>query len=179
MIILRKIKHNRINIIKTIKGVNFVDGYIDNNGVYHPIKGKEKIKIPSEDSYEFEKAVWIKENLGGEINMIPTINTAKGSNITASTSTPDYIWNNEKWDIKTMINASSKTRAVDNLIANSKKQAPNFFIDISKSKLSNEIIINQVKNVFKENKYKREWVQNIYLIKNDKLFRRYNYLNYK
>ena len=174
MLFIKRLIRKKPKVIKRIKGVNFVDGFIDDDGIYHPIKGEEKIKIPSEKSDEFKMAVWIKENLGGRIDMVPEIETAKGAKKVSHTHTPDYIWNGEKWDLKTLKNASSKTRAIDNLISNSEKQSHNFIVDITYCKLDVQIIMNQIFNVFRENKLKREWVEKIYLVKDEILLRKFN-----
>ena len=102
MLIIKLLIRKKPKIIKRVKGVNFVNGFIDDDGIYHPIKGEEKIKIPSENSEEFKMTVWIKENLGGRIDMVPEIETAKGAKHVSKVSTPDHIWNGEKWDLKTL-----------------------------------------------------------------------------
>ena len=37
-------KKNKVKTIKIVQGIKFDNGFIDDNGIFHPIKGKEKIK---------------------------------------------------------------------------------------------------------------------------------------
>ena len=108
--IIKLIKRKKPKVIKRVNGVNFVDAFIDDYGVYHPIKGEEKIKVPSENSEEFKMAVWIKENLGGRISMVPEMKQEKGNKNTVSTQTPDYIWNNDYYTkVEKIVKMHNKT----------------------------------------------------------------------
>ena len=111
-------------------------------------------------------AEWIAQNFGGKIYINPRIN------ITMGIATADYIWNNELWDLKTMSeNAISKTRAVDNIIKTAKKQTTNIILDITKTKLSNDNIIKQVKKIY--NTKGRNWIDKIIIIRNYKVIKIY------
>lgn len=111
---------------------------------------------------EKEVAEWLENTFGGEIYMNPRINYPKGI------ETADYLWNSELWDLKEVANASSEIRAIDNAIKNHEGQSNNFIIDITGCKLSNEIIMKQVQNVFiPTNKFYRDWVNKI-IIKREK-----------
>lgn len=145
-----------------------VNYFYDNKGVKHPIKDKEKVEYFKQDSNEYKYALWVKENLGGEIQLIPKINTKKGSKTTAKTRTPDYIWNGEKWDLKELGNIESN-HAVSNAIKDSSKQAHNFFIDITNCNYSNKEIIKQIEIAFGTGKNRVSWVNEIILTKNKKL----------
>lgn len=114
---------------------------------------------------ELETAIWLEKNFGGEIYMNPKIN--KPDNIKSA----DYFFKNENWDKKRLTNARSKSRAVDNAIKSSKLQANNFILDITGCKLSNKLIINQVKNIFSHNKYDRNWINKIIIVRNNKLIK--------
>lgn len=164
---------SKLKSLKVIDEIVFDNGFIDKNGIFHPIKGKEKIDIPNENSNEFKFAVLFKKKYGGDLHMVPRINTDVGNSESAQVSTPDYIWNNEKWDLKSMTNVSSKTRALDNAISSYEEQSHNFFIDISNCKIEYETIIEQAKNVFRENKLKRDWVEKIYLIKDGEIVNKF------
>ena len=114
---------------------------------------------------EFETATWLENTFGGEIYMNPKIN--KHDNVKSA----DYFFKNENWDKKRLTNAISKTRAVDNAIKNSKMQANNFILDITGCKLSNNVIINQIKNIYSNKDLSRNWIDKIIIIRNNKLIK--------
>ena len=64
-------------------------------------------------------------------------------------------------------------RAIDNILKNNKNQAKRFIIDISHSKLKTRIILKQIKNVFNDGKFKRDWVEEIMVIKKNKILKWY------
>ena len=148
------------------------DFYIDYNGIRHPINGKEKLEYPLLDSNEYIYAKWIIDTFGGNIRMVPRINTEKGNIEKAKVKTPDYTRNDERWDLKELGNVKSK-RAVTNAIMPHKDQANNFFIDISNCKLSTKEIIKQVKNIFNDSKYRISWVNKIIITKKGKIIETY------
>ena len=59
--ILKQI-YKKIPVIKTIHGVDYLGGYIDKQGIFHPIPGYEKIKIPNKKDNKiikkFKKQKW-------------------------------------------------------------------------------------------------------------------------
>ena len=79
--------------------------------------------------------------------------------------TPDYIWNNEYWDLKE-INGNLKN-TVDNIIKKSKGQSNNFIVDLSNT-IVNITKINRIINKLFDNN-KRNWL-NIIIIKYKKDF---------
>ena len=81
--------------------VRFDKTFIDDNNVKHPIKGKEKIALTDKNSNEYKMAKKIRKIFGRKIHIVPRIETEKGYKGLVSVKTPDYIWNNEKWDLKT------------------------------------------------------------------------------
>ncbi len=106
--------------------------YIDEDGISHPIKNKEKLCAPQKNSDEYKVAVIIENILGGKINLKPRIETAKGYKGIISVPTPDYIWNNEKWDLKTPTTNGKFSNTVERFFKKSKKvkkQAHKFIID--------------------------------------------------
>ena len=135
-------KKNKVKTIKVVQGIKFDNGFIDDNGIFHPIKGKEKIKIPSTDSEEFKYALWIKETFGGDIHMVPEIGTEKGAIKSASISTPDYIWNNEKWDLKGIDGNSRNT--IGHKFDSYKHQTDNLIIFARNTLMNNKKIIKYI-----------------------------------
>lgn len=67
--------------------------------------------------YEKEIAEWIAYNMGDVIKMCPRILVPE------DIRTPDYIWNGEKWDLKTINSLSKNT--ISTAIRNAKKQSEN------------------------------------------------------
>lgn len=133
--------------------------YFEHEGAKYEVDNKNVVLDYSDKEKEIVE--WLENTFGGEIYMNPRINYPKGI------ETADYLWNDELWDLKEIIKATSEIRAVDNVIKNCKNQSSNFIIDITGSKLSNKSIIKQVQNVFiPSNKFYREWVNKI-IIKRD------------
>lgn len=110
---------------------------------------------------ELEIAKWLVKTFGGKIYMIPRINKPEGI------KTPDYLWNNEYWDLKEI--KSNGTRAVDNRINGTKNQTSNYILDFSKNVLTNKEIIKKVANIY--NSPERNWVNKIIIIKDNKLLK--------
>ena len=107
-------------------------------------------------------ALWFSAKFGKTVFMNPKINFPKGIN------TLDYTIDGESWDLKCLgKNAKSNKRAVDNLLKTSKNQAANFIIDITETLLSENLVLNQTKNIFLD--IKRTWVKKIIIIKNNEI----------
>ena len=109
---------------------------------------------------ELEVAEWLINKFGGKVKILLKINWPE------NIKTPDYIFQGEKWDLKELKNATSRTRAVDNVIKDKEKQSTNFILDITNCKLSDEIIIKQAERTFGIKNYKRKWIKQI-IIKRD------------
>ena len=131
--------------------------YYENNGNKYYVDNKNIVLDYSR--HEKEVAELLTKTFGGTIYMIPRINYPKGI------KTPDYIWNNERWDLKT-IHGNSKNSLYDS-IKNSKEQSNNFIIDITKSMLSltdaTRIVNN--KNIMRT----RKWMRYIIIIKHNNI----------
>lgn len=138
--------------------------FFEYKGKQYKVDGKNVVLDYS--NKEKEVAEWLTATFGGEIKMLPRINNPKGI------ETPDYIWNGDYWDLKSMSEkAVSEIRAVDNVIKSAKDQTTNIILDITKTKLSNENIIEQVQKIFSTSG--REWVDRIMIIDNYKLIKIY------
>ncbi len=75
--------------------------------------------------------------------MIPQFNVSDGI------STPDFLFKNEKWDLKTIL--SDKEQALYRAIHKKSKQSSNFIFDMSNSKLSNEMCLGETERLFSRN----------------------------
>ena len=113
---------------------------------------------------EIEVARLILDNFGGDIYYIPEV---KGKY--KGIKTPDYIWNNERFDLKS-INGTSKD-ALRNALSPKRDQAENFIIDISKTTLSNEEIERQIEVVY--NSYNTDFVDKLLILKDKKIINVY------
>lgn len=126
------------------------------NNKKHKVDGK-KILLDYNKS-ELECAKWLKNTFGGEIYLCPRVNIPEG------VKTPDYIWNGECWDLKELKGKSS--RLIDDIIKGTKGQTNNLILDISKTKLTKEIILKQIFKLFE---YKeRKWIKKI-IVKSNSL----------
>ena len=144
------------------------DFYIDYNGIKHPIKGKEKIHITSKDSDEYKVSLLLIEVFGGEIHNVPRITDITNTGI--KTSTPDYIWNGERWDLKTPGINGKFENTLERFIKkkNAKLQAKNFIIDYKNfPEKTDQEILNVVNNTLI--KPHRNWIENIIIIKNKRI----------
>lgn len=128
------------------------------NNKKHKVDGK-KILLDYSKS-ELECAKWLENTFGGEIYMCPRVNTPEGI------KTPDYIWNNDYWDLKEI--KTGTKRVIDSrLNGQQKNQSSNYIIDISGNPLPNIAIVNQIKKIFTTKS--RQWLNTIILIKNGKI----------
>ena len=105
---------------------------------------------------ELECAYWIENTFGGEIYLCPRVNDPK------YIETPDYIWNNEYWDLKE-INTYSKN-IIDNVLNGTRKQTSNYIFDIKNNKINEKEIIKQIQKTYSSSY--RKWVNKI-IVKNN------------
>ena len=131
--------------------------YFEINGVKHYVDGKNIILDYSKE--EKECALWLEKMFGGEIYLVPRVNYPDGI------STPDFIWNNNYWDLKVV--KSSGCRALDNRMRDTRNQSSNFIIDIMNNLLSDNKFIYQIKRLFDSNE--RYWVHQIILKRGERL----------
>lgn len=123
------------------------------NGTSYKVDGKNVVLDYSKK--ERKVAKWLEETFGGEIYMCPRINNPSGI------KTPDYLFKNEKWDLKVPLGKSK--RVIDDILKGQKEQAQNFIIDISKTILSKNEILKQINDIYKSKS--RKWVNKI-IVKN-------------
>lgn len=109
---------------------------------------------------ELNIAYWINQVFSYEVILVPKINFPD------YISTPDFIINKEKWDLKTI--TSSSNQALYHAVYGKNKQSNNFILDLSKSKLDFHEIINQLKRI-----YEREDTNfvNKIIIKKNKIYK--------
>lgn len=130
----------------------------DKNGQRYYVDNKNVVLDYSKEAKEC--AIWLLKTFGGKIYMLPRINKPDGI------STPDYLWNNEYWDLKT-INVSGK-RVIDNRLNGTKRQCSNYIIDIT-NKLLIKNALTQIHNVYYSKD--RQWVDKLILKRNQELIK--------
>lgn len=135
--------------------------YYDGKGNKYEVDNKYVILKPTER--EKEVANILGRLYGGKIRIIPRINEPAGI------KTPDYIINNEKFDLK-QIKGIGKY-AIEGNIKGKQKQANNFIIDITQSKIDAEEAIRQIQSMYSSKHY--QWVDKILLLKDDTFIKIY------
>ncbi len=135
--------------------------FISDEGIRYNVDGKHVILEPSDK--EIEVANLMGQIFGNKVNIIPRINYPK------NIKTPDYIINEEKYDLKTLTENNKNT--IYNTIHKQKMQANNFIIDISKNKMSQIEAEKQIEGIY--NSRHTKWVKQIILIKNNELLKLY------
>lgn len=135
--------------------------YVDETGNRYNVDGKYVILKPTER--EKEVANMLGNLYGGKIKIIPRINEPK------NIKTPDYIVKNKKYDLK-QVNGNGKYVIQGNL-KGKQKQADNFVIDITKSKMSTDEAIKQIKNIYNSKHFL--WLDRIILLKDKEFLKIY------
>ena len=116
---------------------------VEVDGIVYSVDRKEAVLDYSK--HEKEVAEWIAYNMGGIIKMCPRVVIPKGIR------TPDYIWNGEKWDLKT-INSHSKN-TISTAIRNAKKQSENVVLNLNISSYTDEELINELDRIYANDRY--------------------------
>lgn len=132
------------------------------DGKTYKIDG-ENVRFNSNSKGELKMAeLWLKTR-GGIIQIMPEV-SGKYKNV----STPDYIIDGRRYDLKT-IEGSSKSK-IDSIVHQSEDQADNFIFDITKScTLSIEELVKQAEGVF--NSRFRTRVNSLIFVKNGEFLR--------
>lgn len=138
---------------------SFIDNRTNTN---YKVNNKHVIYKPSENEQNVAK--WLKNTLGGEIEINPRISDPPNVKI------PDYYFRGMRLDLKE-INGNGKN-TIDTAIKSKKDQANNFILDIKeKCKLEDKEIIRQIEKIY--NYKNREWLDMVIVKRNDKLIKIY------
>jgi len=129
--------------------------YVEVNGRKFFVDGKNVVLEPS--NKEIGVAKWLSKRLNQTVELIPRVNLPK------NIQTSDYIIEGECWDLK-VVN-SNLNDAISSRVKNREKQAVNFVIDVSKSKLTMKASVNQINNLYKARDFR--WLNNIIIKKNN------------
>lgn len=128
------------------------------DGTRYYVDGKNVVLDYSKE--EKDIANWLEETFGGELNMVPRVNNPEGI------STPDYMFRNEGWDLKTINGAGKQT--LYHAIYKKKNQSKNFIFDASNSKLEIDELKKQIYKLY--DREDTEFLQKIILKKNQNSF---------
>ena len=128
------------------------------NGQTYTVDGKNVVL----DYKPHEKAVAeiLARDVGGETFMVPRVNNPQG------VSTPDILFNGEKYDLKT-INPGATSNTLFNRVQKAIKQADRFILDVTDSGLSEDIINEQIRKIFWSKHTKT--VKEIVIVSNNKI----------
>lgn len=99
------------------------------------------------DYSEAEKriAIWLADKIGGNVYMCPRVL------IPEEIRTPDYIWDGEKWDLKSVTQHSKNT--VNNAIKNTKNQSNNVILNLIDKTYSDEDLIFEMERIYSNKRY--------------------------
>lgn len=159
----QKYIYKKIPVVKTVNGVDYLGGYVDRYGVYHPIPGYEKITIPN-DEYNKEEillAEWLKREKGGDVQLVPTIDTEEGTSKRPNIKTPDILWNGERWDFKRI--DKNRENTIKRKFNDYKEQTDNLIIypNTNINEVSDEEILKYIEKYFKQ--YSNDYDSVIYV----------------
>lgn len=124
-------------------------------------KVDDKNVVLDYSSKEREVAEWLESTFGGEIYMLPRINTPEGI------KTADYLFKDEYWDLKEITGVGKNI--LFHAIEDHEKQAHNFIFDISKTKLSNNEIIERLNKLYSIKKV--DWLNKIIVKREEKIIK--------
>lgn len=150
--------------------VKISNTFIDKNGVLHPIKNEEVVLVESKESAEYKRGIWLEDLFGGELFVQSRITSIVNNHKTGYT--PDYVWKNENWDLKTPTIKGDFETAIERFTKKSKQkeQAENLIVDfVNFNEKTNEEIIKLAEIQFKS-PY-RNWLNKIMLVKDKEIIK--------
>jgi hypothetical protein len=127
------------------------------NGAKYVVDGHNVILNPT--AHEKHIASVLAESFGGKVELVPRVLNPQG------VKTPDYIFNGEGYDLKTVTGTSKNV--LYNALRGSKGQAENFVFDISENPLDVTDLQKQAELLF-ESRH-RSFVKRTILIKDDEV----------
>lgn len=151
---------NQFNFSKKYK-VKEKQYYQAEDGTRYNIDEKHVVLNPT--TREKEVAGMLGKAYGGQVNIIPKVNEP------ANIKTPDYIINNERFDLKEI--TGSGKYVIEGNIRKKKKQANNFIIDITNTKMDIKEIERQIASIYISKRYL--WVDKIFIVKEESIIKIY------
>jgi SPP1 gp7 family putative phage head morphogenesis protein len=127
------------------------------DGTKYTVDNHNVVFGPSEN--EKHVASVLVKSFGGKIELVPRVLNPQGI------KTPDYIFNGEKYDLKTVVGTSKNV--LYNALKGKREQAENFVFDISQNPLDVSDLQKQAELLFESKN--RAFVQRIILLKDDEI----------
>lgn len=125
------------------------------NGVTYKVDGHNVVLDYS--PHEKEIAELIEKEFGGEMYMVPRVNSPQG------VSTPDYLFRGQRYDLKTL-GGKAGTDTIFQRVKKAKRQSHNFIIDISDTELDKETVNQQINKIFWQDQ--TAFVDKLVIVKN-------------
>ena len=125
------------------------------DGTEYVVDGHNVVFDPSTDERKIANV--IGNTFGGTVQLVPRVLNPQG------VKTPDYIFNGEKFDLKTVTGSSKNV--LYNALKGGRNQAENFIFDISQNPLEVKDLTHQAEMLFESKN--REFVKRIILIKDE------------
>ena len=135
--------------------------YKADDGIRYNVDGKHVVLNPT--TREKEVAEILGKIYGGQVDIIPRVNEP------ANIKTPDYIINNERFDLKEI--TGSGKYVIEGNIRKKKNQANNFIIDITNTQMDIKEIERQIVSIYISKRYL--WVDKIFIVKEDSIIKIY------
>nr|WLJ25819.1 MAG: minor capsid protein [Firmicutes phage HS10] len=100
------------------------------------------------DPTEYERSIgqWIVDELGGTVQFHPRVLFPKGIR------TPDYIWEEEAWDLKTVNRHSKNT--ISTAVKNMKGQSTNIILNLIDDSYSDDDLTSELERVYGNKRYR-------------------------
>ncbi len=117
-------------------------GYWEHEGVKYHVDGKHVVLDYSQK--EKEVAEWLAKKFGVKVQLVPKVNYP------LKVPTPDYLVNGERFDLKEIEGAGKNV--VDNNMRKSKRQANNFVLELEKSNISTEEVLQQLEIIYRSSR---------------------------
>lgn len=135
--------------------------YKDEKSNKYKVDGKNVVLEPTER--EKEVANILGKMYGGQVKIIPRVNEPP------KIKTPDYIVNNERFDLKEITGKGEYV--IEGNLRKKKKQSNNFIIDLTNSKIDSKETERQIESIYRSKRYL--WVDKIVTIKENTIIKIY------
>ncbi len=114
--------------------------------MYHIMKFKNNYNLVYDHNREEKKvAQWLSDNIGGLIYLCPRVELPK------KVKTPDYIWDNEKWELKGINKHSNST--INTAINNAKKQSNNVILNLIDTSYTDDELTIEMRRIYSNPRY--------------------------
>ena len=116
-----------------------ISNQVTKDGVTYTVDGHNVVSDHS--NYEHKVASWLSSKTGLKVDVLPRVNNPDGVN------TSDYLVDGVPFDLKEITGLGKNV--IDGNLRKTKKQAKNIILDITKTPLSREEIMDQLGQIYK------------------------------